>query len=207
MSRSFLLIKSVGSPPRVRGTAMPKSPTDPTEGITPACAGNGRNGGAKSAAFRDHPRVCGERCLHYQERTLHKGSPPRVRGTVLRMAYDATCTRITPACAGNGTLARAEKRPAKDHPRVCGERFAVALPSLCRRGSPPRMRGTVGGNLSVAHSQRITPADAGNRVQEAKRFADLMDHPRGCGEQRPSNIGTLWHIGSPPRVRGTGKSG
>ena len=49
-----------GSPPRVRGTASPDSPTDMDGRITPACAGNRESGIIMGDGDKDHPRVCGE---------------------------------------------------------------------------------------------------------------------------------------------------
>ena len=50
----------LGSPPRVRGTAL--SPPLPASriGITPACAGNRRASWVLDRVDGDHPRVCGE---------------------------------------------------------------------------------------------------------------------------------------------------
>ena len=49
-----------GSPPRVRGTALPRDGMDALVGITPACAGNRPYRPGKIHLHRDHPRVCGE---------------------------------------------------------------------------------------------------------------------------------------------------
>ena len=56
-----------GSPPRVRGTAIPKTISSAYCRITPACAGNSRFWLAKILFSRDHPRVCGEQgnCFSY----------------------------------------------------------------------------------------------------------------------------------------------
>ena len=71
----------VGSPPRVRGTAIPGSSFEVTVGITPACAGNSHRKGGGSSCEWDHPRVCGEQSTTVSGMTTSRGSPPRVRGT------------------------------------------------------------------------------------------------------------------------------
>ena len=48
--------------------------------ITPACAGKRWSSGRKSAAKRDHPRVCGEKRIFRMVFATDWGSPPRVRG-------------------------------------------------------------------------------------------------------------------------------
>ena len=74
---------------------------DNTIRITPACAG------------KRAPLGNGAAC--------HVGSPPRVRGKVLREA---------------GRI-----RWFKDHPRVCGEKVQIWSAYKRHWGSPPRVRG------------------------------------------------------------------
>ena len=68
--------------------------------ITPACAGKSEAATVARPAVRDHPRVCGEKCENKGIKTLSAGSPPRVRGKVLRLTGANLRHRITPACAG-----------------------------------------------------------------------------------------------------------
>ena len=88
---------------------------------------------------------------------------------------------------------------------MCGEQ-AAGLPGDCGHGgSPPRVRGTGINFRSFPWISRITPACAGNSQFLVFCQQRLQDHPRVCGEQ-----GNIWYhskhgIGSPPRVRGTGK--
>ena len=51
------------------------------------------------------------------------GSPPRVRGTGGPMRRLPPERRITPACAGNSSIASSRVVLIWDHPRVCGEQF------------------------------------------------------------------------------------
>ena len=93
----------IGSPPRVRGEEAEKNEMPVAEGITPACAG--RRGGEQmpSMNYRDHPRVCGEKSALRYLYLPKEGSPPRVRGEVLRLIDAGRDLRITPACAGRST--------------------------------------------------------------------------------------------------------
>ena len=70
---------------------------------------------------------------------------------------------ITPACAGNSGPASPCSPWMPDHPRVCGEQRALALAARRALGSPPRVRGTVGGGQALHLRVGITPACAGNR--------------------------------------------
>ena len=49
----------------------------------------------------------------------------------------------------------------RDHPRVCGEKYSLALFLGLHQGSPPRMRGKVTFEGSDGTKTGITPAYAG----------------------------------------------
>ena len=91
----------VGSPPRVRGTALPWRKCNASRRITPACAGNRNILTQKRNGKQDHPRVCGEQVPSLLCPKQQRGSPPRVRGTDHALAQNSMLDRITPACAGN----------------------------------------------------------------------------------------------------------
>ena len=91
----------LGSPPRVRGTAIQRFRLLDDLRITPACAGNSRHRVPLIGGIGDHPRVCGEQFCISSVRFAILGSPPRVRGTVIIPIRKFICFRITPACAGN----------------------------------------------------------------------------------------------------------
>ena len=59
----FLLSIVLGSPPRMRGKAAFDKATSYHIGITPAYAGKRISAASLNIAIRDHPRVCGEKCL------------------------------------------------------------------------------------------------------------------------------------------------
>ena len=69
-----------------------------------------------------------------------------------------------------------------DHPRACGENILSGTTRLCRRGSPPRMRGKLRNLLTIGNKKRITPAHAGKTRISSGRLATKADHPRACGE-------------------------
>ena len=52
-----------GSPPRVRGKACAICTFPLSQRITPACAGKSALGSPAFSSNRDHPRVCGEKCV------------------------------------------------------------------------------------------------------------------------------------------------
>ena len=53
-------------------------------GITPAYAGKSEKNAVIVRSLRDHPRVCGEKSRLLWEHFENMGSPPRMRGKVLR---------------------------------------------------------------------------------------------------------------------------
>ena len=153
----------MGSPPRVRGTAAPNGWAWIRGRITPACAGNSFLQYLCGFIIGDHPRVCGEQPLPCAVTLTSTGSPPRVRGTVRYKQNLFIQYRITPACAGNSGLNRSAWPRRWDHPRVCGEQVYNSILASIGKGSPPRVRGTVGGLGKGDGRRRITPACAGNR--------------------------------------------
>ena len=80
-----------------------------------------------------HPRVCGERGGFQGERNDQAGSSPRVRGTHAQERAVPQNVRFIPACAGNASPTTRSLGTCAVHPRVCGERGQVGVPS--RAGS------------------------------------------------------------------------
>ena len=70
-------------------------------------------------------------------------------------------TGITPAYAGKSRVAALRLTLHRDHPRVCGEKPAVAVLFSKTMGSPPRMRGKDFLSRVLFALIRITPAYAG----------------------------------------------
>ena len=96
------------------------------------------------------------------------------------------CTRITPAYAGKSEM--------KSSP--------ISSPI----GSPPPMRGKVGGDGLETGNVRITPAYAGKSFGLDIAAAAVWDHPRLCGEKSPPTFSTYFLKGSPPPMRGKVKA-
>ena len=112
---------SVGSSPRVRGTAICLVSIGCVRRFIPACAGNRYLAPTPVFCIAVHPRVCGEQADYWLDIKDLLGSSPRVRGTgELAIDWVKMC-RFIPACAGNsGRTALANYRLSV-HPRVCGE--------------------------------------------------------------------------------------
>ena len=139
----FVEVKALGSPPRMRGkvgcTALPSR----RRGITPAYAG------------KRQPETC--------RKSPGLGSPPRMRGKAVSPKGVEPSTGITPAYAGKRRFQNQQNQSYWDHPRVCGEKPTMNPAWVRSRGSPPRMRGKVSGNVIPLHHSGITPAYAGKR--------------------------------------------
>ncbi len=89
-----------GSPPPMRGKAAFFTLTTSDFRITPAYAGKSGQYRTPCAGWRDHPRLCGEKARTAAETAALSGSPPPMRGKVLRPTKSLTLYRITPAYAG-----------------------------------------------------------------------------------------------------------
>ena len=173
----------LGSPPRMRGKAEVRHERDQEPGITPACAGKRHCPRFRPGKTRDHPRVCGEKSSLMQMDVGPLGSPPRMRGKGCYMQELSGETGITLAYAGKSRVAALRLTLHRDHPRVCGEKPAVAVLFSKTMGSPPRMRGKVTIAGYEVDVKGITPAYAGKRLCLSLSFAPLWDHPRVCGEK------------------------
>ena len=191
-----------GSPPRVRGKALQTRCGGVLGGITPACAGKSWTVSAYKDAYRDHPRVCGEKTLPGVVNKLSQGSPPRVRGKVPSRRSRKTKSGITPACAGKRAFFFRHNLLFWDHPRVCGEKLMYAALLKYRRGSPPRVRGKGKNAYRPERTTGITPACAGKSPVLISLMVIRRDHPRVCGEKERTSRCSCWTEGSPPRVRG-----
>ena len=171
-----------GSPPRVRGKALPGHHADRGGGITPACAGKRPGCTSFWMTTRDHPRVCGEKCL-----------------LPLSVFF---CCGITPACAGKRSSHAPRACMYRDHPRVCGEKTDKLSKLFICQGSPPRVRGKAFACPQPRLVDGITPACAGKSCCSSRQPERKRDHPRVCGEKGSVQMSSVVMVGSPPRVRG-----
>ena len=108
-------------------------------------------------------------------------------------------TGIIPACAGNSQRLLFFHNADRDHPRVCGEQKFENYDEFIKKGSSPRVRGTVIAGGVIIAAGGIIPACAGNSCLVNVYVCPRWDHPRVCGEQPIA----LNDKGSSPRVRGT----
>ena len=162
--RTSFCFSDAGSPPRMRGKALPLPLSGAALGITPAYAGKSSKRGSNSQWLRDHPRVCGEKCHVPALRRCEPGSPPRMRGKGTQYSLPVWRHRITPAYAGKSLPSRACPPSCWDHPRVCGEKVTGTSTVRGSPGSPPRMRGKAKLRRRMTVKERITPAYAGKRT-------------------------------------------
>ena len=131
-----------------------------------------------------------------------EGSPPRMRGKLVRGSVTAIRLGITPADAGKTEPVFPSGDPAPDHPRACGENLDNIASSVAYNGSPPRMRGKQNLDTFSKIRTRITPAHAGKTAIVADVSARRQDHPRACGENCVRVAESGAGSGSPPRMRG-----
>ena len=110
--------------------------------------------------------------------------------------------RIIPADAGSTSLWRAYADRQRDHPRGCGEHREADTFFSRVKGSSPRMRGALRGQLSEIRLRRIIPADAGSTWWLTCHGCAGRDHPRGCGEHEALANNQVENRGSSPRMRG-----
>ena len=92
------------------------------KGITPAYAGKRQKSSIRISAYRDHPRLCGEKCGQCPKYQIRSGSPPPMRGKAAVLKLSNYPQRITPAYAGKSASESPRKAALQDHPRLCGEK-------------------------------------------------------------------------------------
>ena len=192
----------LGSPPRMQGKGAFQILHHLFIRITPAYAGKRGETSIWGAHDQDHPRVCGEKVCFRPCFGFGLGSPPRMRGKAAPIVGLSVSLGITPAYAGKSRLCARGLTRARDHPRVCGEKWNSVFGLLYPWGSPPRMRGKEQKFDNDVDKFRITPAYAGKREQIYSLFRTRMDHPRVCGEKQGQPERHACGLGSPPRMRG-----
>ena len=104
---------------------MPRLFLFPFWRITPAYAGKSALRGSLTVMVQDHPRVCGEKTVFRTNGPTTEGSPPRMRGKVIKQVLEMLDKRITPAYAGKSCPSVYGYGFTGDHPRVCGEKLRM----------------------------------------------------------------------------------
>ena len=139
-------------------------------------------GSQRFPADGNHPRLCGEKRFAPASSSLVRGSPPPMRGKVVRVQRCQQVIGITPAYAGKSLQLASTRSACRDHPRLCGEK-GLWQPQNC-------------------YFIRITPAYAGKRSTGFAFPGSKRDHPRLCGEKIGIGCRSVKVIGSPPPMRG-----
>ena len=119
------LVYGRGSPPPMRGKGLLCISCVGGFGITPAYAGKSYFHGSSQRKNQDHPRLCGEKIRYMLEQAGISGSPPPMRGKGLSGLPPAGTAGITPAYAGKSCIHVIFCTFFQDHPRLCGEKYAV----------------------------------------------------------------------------------
>ena len=158
-----------GSPPPMRGKVALSPHRHVYPRITPAYAGKSPRIPFFPLYTWDHPRLCGEKSPVRANTCPVRGSPPPMRGKVLHCFGNVKDQGITPAYAGKRPFAVDETPAGWDHPRLCGEKFRLALGDNDFTGSPPPMRGKVPATVCFVRKIRITPAYAGKSMISRQR--------------------------------------
>ena len=125
-----------------------------------------------------------------------------MRGALQPLRSKNLCGGIIPADAGSTFMPVRSRSCSWDHPRGCGEHSQSPIGLTFFLGSSPRMRGAPSPNLLQEFVGGIIPADAGSTLRLGKATGVYQDHPRGCGEHRPSMRYRPPFEGSSPRMRG-----
>ncbi len=161
--RQYLL----GSPPPMRGKEPRQSRGVPDYRITPAYAGKRKSAILSLSAYRDHPRLCGEKAKKARQTPADRGSPPPMRGKAQDRLSRHQLEGITPAYAGKRKNPHCKSQGLQDHPRLCGEKCKMVVDITTGSGSPPPMRGKDHETTNALNVYRITPAYAGKSQREA----------------------------------------
>ena len=156
--------------PRVCGGA-PTLYSVPTasERSIPACAGEPSASLLARALSRVYPRVCGGAVLPTGPAVPLKGLSPRVRGSLGKLPNPIYVLRSIPACAGEPTTTCAGGGGSAVYPRVCGGASETSMPTSCRTGLSPRVRGSQGTPSHTSSLRRSIPACAGEPARFDRR--------------------------------------
>ena len=158
----LLLLASLGSSPRTRGTLPSAARRHKWTRFIPAHAGNTPPPEVSRRSLPVHPRARGEHADAHRGASRVPGSSPRTRGTLAGNQVGVAQGRFIPAHAGNTVRAGAGSQVCPVHPRARGEHQALGSDALPVIGSSPRTRGTHRFPPLRCHGGRFIPAHAGN---------------------------------------------
>ena len=171
-----------GSSPRMRGTQFAPVAASIGRGLIPTYAGNTCRTRLGTLLRRAHPHVCGEHLASSPKTPLGSGSSPRMRGTLAIMSACEGNKGLIPTYAGNTPEYTAPELSHGAHPHVCGEHIKDEILNRNRRGSSPRMRGTLPDLFDKIHNRGLIPTYAGNTRSIDTSTSPRRAHPHVCGE-------------------------
>ena len=131
-------------------------------------------------------------------------------------------SQVHPTCVGKTTGACQPSAAHQVHPHVCGENSTTITRETTCTGTPPRVWGKPGANLSKlslfrytprvwgklmlsqSHRQtpRYTPTCVGKTRSQSQAITRTQVHPHVCGENVITNFSGYTYTGTPPRVWG-----
>ena len=187
----------------MRGSQYADDRNAARRGIIPAHAGLTLEIEHQAAIGRDHPRACGAHSVQVSSLSIGWGSSPRMRGSQMPWAAGPSCAGIIPAHAGLTTRSLTSCTLARDHPRACGAHQSDGKGVPVKKGSSPRMRGSLYASKSWLDDLGIIPAHAGLTVRRYGNAWYSWDHPRACGAHLNAAEKSTHHWGSSPRMRGS----
>ncbi len=175
-------ISKKGSSPHARGKRHDSGAMSRIGGLIPACAGKTAGKMSCLLVWKAHPRMRGEnRGNHYGVTSL-VGSSPHARGKPLTCGYQATSSRLIPACAGKTCFFIWQHIRRKAHPRMRGENHGDLIIDYNLDGSSPHARGKHRHHHHRKEWGRLIPACAGKTFHPNAQRGWLAAHPRMRGE-------------------------
>ena len=128
-----------------------------------------------------------------------------MRGKDERYTRNMVTIRITPAYAGKSSPPAPSPDTGGDHPRLCGEKFRIKMPSVLSDGSPPPMRGKVHSHAEGRHRIWDHPRLCGEKPGgDCFWFCCIRITPAYAGKRQMSRKVKIDQLGSPPPMRGKG---
>ncbi len=160
--RPIIVIRTIGSSPRMWGTLHAKHVGDVEVRFIPTHVGNSTFEALNYHTPTVHPHACGE--LHHREHRPDRG------------------LRFIPTHVGNSSMVALCGSPASVHPHACGELITNHVLPDSRAGSSPRMWGTRRAGRCGAAAPRFIPTHVGNSSHTLTRPLFDPVHPHACGE-------------------------
>ena len=130
------------------------------------------------------------------------GLSPRVRGNLLRRAFDTRQRRSIPACAGEPRASQLRWAISRVYPRVCGGTRRPPARGHRLPGLSPRVRGNPFSFSCCTIAYGSIPACAGEPAAVSRFWSVCEVYPRVCGGTARRRAAGRPTSGLSPRVRG-----